>query len=144
MSDSTDINQRHRNNALWRGATSGAMMMGYLAYLNGGNFAATFTSANAMEAGKIAAASAAADLFTVQVIGRMDLVPQKAFPIVQISPLGLLESAVAGSIYAGAYMAMYPAAGFNAVRMLAIPAGIDLGAQVLQPMVLSIMNPGNV
>ena len=126
----SDANQQHRNNAMRRGTISAALMMGYLGYLQGFN-SQLFQQANLVEAAKMGLISAAADLFTVQIIGRADLIPQtKLVPVIGITPLGLTEAAIAGAGVGSVYKLMYPQTEFSFVSMVAVPAGIDLAAQV--------------
>jgi hypothetical protein len=126
----SDADQQHRNNAMRRGFISAGLMMGYLGYLNGFN-SELLQQANLVEAGKMGVISAAADLFTVQLIGRADLIPQtKLVPVIGITPLGLTEAAIAGAGVGGFYKLMYPQTQFSFVNMIAVPAGIDLAAQI--------------
>ena len=126
----SDANQQHRNNAMRRGTISAGLMMIYFGYLNGYN-SELLEQANLVEAAKMGVISAAADLFTVQLIGRADLIPQtKLVPVIGITPLGLTEAAIAGAGVGGFYKLMYPQTQFSFVNMVAVPAGIDLAAQV--------------
>jgi hypothetical protein len=129
-------NQQHRSNAMRRGLISGGLMMGYLGYLNGFN-SQLLEQANLMDAAKMGVISAAADLFTVQLIGRADFIPQtKLVPVIGITPLGLTEAAIAGAGVGTFYKLIYPATEFSIVNIhgrcswVAVPAGIDLAAQI--------------
>jgi hypothetical protein len=128
----------HRNHATRRAMLSGSVMIGYLAFQNrNGGFAAMFSGANASEAFKMGAISAAADMFTYQLLnpllGTMHMgIPQtKLVPVVGITPLGLTEAAVAGAGVGALYTFMYPQTIFDIRTMVLLPAGMDLAAQML-------------